>query len=266
MRVVIADDEVLALERLRTLFQQIPGTEVVGEATNGTEALQTIVASKPDIVMLDIEMPDLNGLAVATMIPIEQRPEIIFITAFEHYAADAFNVEASDYLLKPVQFDRLWQAIERSKRRHYLRSLATKAEAEAEVEAEVKVEEVLGNPIEILNEEPKDGLWAQTRDGAVLVPFSSVDWIEAQRDYVVLHTATRSHMVRMPMRTLEGLLDQNELMRVHRSAFARPSNVVEVRRLGRTINRLVLRDGAVVPVGPNYARDVGKRLGYTDSF
>ena len=262
MRVLIADDEMLALERLRTLFQQIPGTEVVGEATNGTEALQTIMACKPDIVMLDIEMPDLNGLAVATMIPIEQRPEIIFITAFEHYAADAFNVEASDYLLKPVQFDRLWQAIERSKRRHYLRSLATKAEVEAEAQAEAVIRE----PSEGDDEETLDGLWAQTRDGAVLVPFSTVDWIEAQRDYVVLHTATRSHMVRMPMRTLEAKLDQSELMRVHRSAFARPSNVVEVRRLGRTINRLILRDGAVVPVGPNYAREVGKRLGYSDSF
>lgn len=261
MRIVIADDEMLALERLRTLFRQIPGTEVVGEASNGTEALQTIVAQKPDIVMLDIEMPDLNGLTVAHMIPIEERPEIIFITAFEQYAADAFTVEASDYLLKPVQFDRLWQSIERAKRRHYLRSLATKVEAEAQTESEAQV--IVNEPSEDDgHDDSKIGLWAQTRDGAVLVPFSNVDWIEAQRDYVILHTATRSHMVRMPMRTLEARLDQSELMRVHRSAFARPSNVVEVRRLGRTINRLILRDGAVVPVGPNYAREVGKRLGY----
>jgi two-component system LytT family response regulator len=107
----------------------------------------------------------------------------------------------------------------------------------------------------------EDGLWVPTRSGAVFVPVETIDWIEAQRDYVMLHTATRSHIVRLSMRALEEKLDPAELIRVHRSAFARPSNVVEVQRMGRTINALVLRDGAIVQVGPNYAKAVADRLG-----
>jgi len=99
-----------------------------------------------------------------------------------------------------------------------------------------------------------------TGRGAIFVPISTIDWIEAQRDYVMLHTATRSHIIRMSMRALEEMLDPGELMRVHRSAFARPSNVVEVQRQGRAISALVLRDGAIVQVGPNYSKIVAERL------
>ena len=99
-----------------------------------------------------------------------------------------------------------------------------------------------------------------TRAGAVFVPVEAIDWIEAQRDYVMLHTATRSHILRISMRALEEKLDPAQLMRVHRSAFARPANVVEVQRLGRTISALVLRDGAIVQVGPNYSKAVAERL------
>jgi two-component system, LytTR family, response regulator len=95
----------------------------------------------------------------------------------------------------------------------------------------------------------------------VFVDTASIDWVEAQRDYVILHTSTKGYMIRMAMRALEEMLDPEQLMRVHRSAFARPSNVVEVQRMGKTINALVLRDGAIVPVGPNYARAVARRLG-----
>jgi DNA-binding LytR/AlgR family response regulator len=105
-----------------------------------------------------------------------------------------------------------------------------------------------------------DGIWVPTRGGAVFVPTETIDWIEAQRDYVMLHTATRSHIIRMSMRALEEKLDPAQLVRVHRSAFARPSNVVEVQRMGKTINALVLRDGAIVQVGPNYSKAVAERL------
>ncbi|MEA3008667.1 MAG: two-component system, LytTR family, response regulator, partial [Sphingomonadales bacterium] len=172
----------------------------------------------------------------------EDRPEIIFVTAFEQYAPDAFEVEAADYLLKPVRFDRLWQAVERAKRRKHQRTLAGRAEAPVQDPAR------------------EDGLWVPTRAGAVFVPVEAIDWIEAQRDYVMLHTATRSHILRISMRALEDRLDPAQLMRVHRSAFARPANVVEVQRLGRTINALVLRDGAIVQVGPNYSKTVAERL------
>jgi two-component system, LytTR family, response regulator len=248
LRTILVDDEPLALDRLRVFFQDIPGAEVVGTARDGKEAAEAITRLKPDLAILDIQMPEQNGLRVAATLPAEERPEIIFVTAFEQYAPDAFEVEAADYLLKPVRFDRLWQAVERAKRRRYLRTMAGKAEAAAALATEAA------------SSNHEDGLWVPTRNGALFVPTDTIDWIEAQRDYVMLHTATRSHIVRLSMRALEAKLDSNQLMRVHRSAFARPANVVEVRRMGRMINALVLRDGAIVQVGPNYARAVADRL------
>jgi DNA-binding LytR/AlgR family response regulator len=244
LRTLLVDDEPLALERLQVFFRDIAGTEVIGVARDGREAAEAIERLKPDLALLDIQMPEQNGLRVAATLPPEDRPEIIFVTAFEQYAPDAFEVEAADYLLKPVRFDRLWQAVERAKRRKRQRTLAGRAEAAA----------APGDPAR------EDGLWVPTRAGAVFVPVESIDWIEAQRDYVMLHTATRSHILRISMRALEDKLDPVKLMRVHRSAFARPANVVEVQRLGRTINAVVLRDGAIVQVGPNYSKAVAQRL------
>ena len=246
LRTVLVDDEPLALERLAVFFQDIAGTEVVGTARDGREAAELIQRVKPDLAILDIQMPEQNGLRVAATLPPEDRPEIVFVTAFEQYAPDAFEVEAADYLLKPVRFDRLWQAVERAKRRKYLRTMAGKAEA---------LQEAAPAPAH------EDGIWVPTRSGSVFVPTETIDWVEAQRAYVMLHTATRSHIVRISMRALEEKLDPGQLMRVHRSAFARPSNVIEVQRMGKTINALVLRDGAIVQVGPNYSKAVAARLG-----
>ncbi len=247
LRTLLVDDEPLARERLQVFFRDIAGAEVVGTARDGREAAEAIERLKPDLALLDIQMPEQNGLRVAATLPAEDRPEIIFVTAFEQYAPDAFEVEAADYLLKPVRFDRLWQAVERAKRRKQLRDLAGRA----------------GTAVP--GPDPReDGLWVPTRAGAVFVPIETIDWIEAQRDYVMLHTATRSHILRISMRALEEKLNPAQLMRVHRSAFARPGNVVEVQRLGRTINALVLRDGAIVQVGPNYSKAVAERLKLAD--
>ena len=247
LRTILVDDEPLALERLAVFFKDIEGAEVVGTARDGREAAEKIERLRPDLAILDIQMPEQNGLRVAATLPEDARPEVIFVTAFEQYAPDAFEVEAADYLLKPVRFDRLWQAVERAKRRKHLRTLAGRAEAAEAGAAKAGSHE--------------DGLWVPTRAGAVFVPVEAIDWIEAQRDYVMLHTATRSHILRISMRALEEKLDPNELVRVHRSAFARPGQVVEVQRLGKTINALVLRDGAIVQVGPNYSKSVAERLG-----
>jgi two-component system LytT family response regulator len=246
LRTILVDDEPLALERLAVFFKDIEGAEVVGTARDGREAAEKIEQLKPDLAILDIQMPEQNGLRVAATLAAGARPEVIFVTAFEQYAPDAFEVEAADYLLKPVRFDRLWQAVERAKRRKYLRTMAGKAEA-AEANGAAAGHD--------------DGLWVPTRAGAVFVPVETIDWIEAQRDYVMLHTATRSHILRISMRALEEKLDPTQLIRVHRSAFARPGQVVQVERLGKTISALVLKDGAIVQVGPNYAKSVAERLG-----
>ena len=241
MRLLLVDDEPAALERLSALLTQVPDVQVVGTARNGREAAEQVEALKPDLVLLDIQMPERSGLAVAAGLPAEARPEIVFVTAFELYAADAFEVEAADYLLKPVRFDRLRQAIERARRRQALRAAAARAEESA-------------------GEEDPDGFWVQVRTGYVRVPLAEIDWIEAAKDYVLLHTATRSHIHRATMNALERKLPPAELVRVHRSAFVRPAKVREVQRLGKGLISLVLEDGVNVAVGPSYVNAVTERL------
>lgn len=243
MRVLLVDDEPAALERLEALLTQIPDVEIVGSASNGRDALQAMQTLAPDLVLLDIQMPERSGLSVAAAVDPEHRPEIVFVTAFEMYAADAFEVEAADYLLKPVRFDRLRQAVERARRRRDLKSAAAQAAETPAASGE------------------KTAFWVPVRQGQVRVTAEEIDWIEAARDYVLLHTANRSYMHRTTMASLEEVLDPQMLTRVHRSAFVNLARVQEVQRLGKGLIALVVRDGVSVAVGPTYVRAVQARLG-----
>ncbi|RHW19422.1 DNA-binding response regulator [Sphingomonas gilva] len=242
MRVLLVDDEPPALDRLAAFFASIPGTEVVGTAANGVEAQAAIERLQPDLVMLDIQMPEMSGLALAGTLPIDIRPEIVFVTAFEHFAPDAFEVEAADYLLKPVRLDRLRQAVERAKRRQAGRRAMQTAGAAP------------------LRSDYDDAIWVPARGGQTRVPVASIDWIEAAGDYAMLHTPLRSYLYRSTMSALEKRIDPAELMRVHRSAFVRLARVVETRRMDKWLLTLVLGDGAEIAVGPNYAKAVGDAL------
>lgn len=253
MRVLLVDDEALALDRLRTLFADIEDVEVIGAANDGDQALAMIGAHAPDVVILDIQMPGRNGLRTAAALDAEVRPEIIFVTAHEHYAPDAFEVDAADYLLKPVRFDRLRQAVNRARRRREMREQAEKSgKLSEEVEA---LKSRTGT-----RAADDAGFWVPERNGHRWVPIDTIGWIEAARDYVLLHTDTRSHMLRATMSALEEKLQGSDLMRVHRSAFVRPSKVAEVRRANRSLT-LVLDDGAHVQVGPSYADALTDMLG-----
>lgn len=252
MRVLLVDDEELALDRLAMLLRDIEGVELVGTARNGEEALAAIALHQPDLVVLDIQMPGHNGLRVAAELPPESRPEIIFVTAHEHYAPDAFDVDAVDYLLKPVRFDRLRQSIDRAKRRRTLREQAERA---------LMLEQQMSH-LQAPAGQPRDevAFWVPERTGQRRVPLDTIDWIEAARDYVLLHTDLRSHMLRTTMSGLEERLVGSDLLRVHRSAFVRPAKVREVQRSGRSIT-LILEGGANVQVGPSYLSAIEQALG-----
>lgn len=245
LRVLLVDDEPLAVRRLSALFGDIDDVELVGTASTGSEAEAQIAALRPDLVMLDISMPQKSGLRVAADLGPDHRPEIIFVTAFEQYAPDAFEVEAADYLLKPVRFERLRQAVERARRRRALQAAADRLAT-------------LPEPAEDSRE---DAIWVQVAGGQVRLPFDRIEWIEAAKDYVLLHTATRSFIHRISMTALEGLLDPEMLMRVHRSTFIRPALVQGVQRPGKGLIALEMQDGAVVQVGPSYVKAVLARLG-----
>ena len=236
LRILLVDDETLALDRLETLLLRLGETGIVGRAQDGAEALDRIATRAPDLVFLDIQMPGLDGLGVAAALAAGPRPEIIFVTAHDHHAPAAFDVDAADYLLKPVDPDRLARALGRARLRRT-------------------------RPLPVVPPvDTADDLWVPDRTGHRRVPVAQIDWIEAARDYVLLHTAERSHMLRITMTDLERRLAGTALVRVHRSAFVRPDRVTRIGRSGRTAI-LILTDGTHVQVGPSYLDRIDRILG-----
>jgi DNA-binding LytR/AlgR family response regulator len=242
MRVVLADDEPLALRRLLRALEAVAGITVVGVASDGDAALQRIIELVPDLAILDIEMPGRSGLAVAAAIPAERRPEIVFLTAFDRYAADAFSVEAVDYLLKPVRAERLVQALARASRR--------------------RAERLTGrDPGMLPSTADLDGhtLHLPNRDGGRDLPQAQIVWIEAAKDYALIYTFTRSHILRVTMAELAQQLHPS-ILRVHRSAFVAAAVVQRRVRIERGLFSLLLLDGTRVQVGPSYAQSVKAHL------
>lgn len=246
MRILTVDDEPLALDRLRACLELIPGVELVGSAADGDEAERRIVELEPDLVLLDIQMPGRSGIALTRMLAnASRRPEIVFVTAFADFALEAFDLEAADYILKPVRFDRVQEAIRRAGRRLQAgqgpmidtgppRGLAPRPDEPAYEQA----------------------FWVKQRDGLVRVDVDQIRRVEAARDYALLHTASRTHIMRMTMGELERRVDPARLLRVHRSAFVRIDLVRRVERNGRNLMRLHIEDGALVEVGASYAARV----------
>lgn len=241
MRVLIADDEPLALSRLQTLLTGIEDVEVVGLAQDGEEAAAKIEALKPDLALLDIRMPRQSGMALARALDNGAGTEVAFVTAYDHFAAQAFEVDAVDYLLKPVEPARLAVAIARARRRR----------------AGVAPERA--TPSAPAQEGYVDCFWTPGAQGLVRVDIGQIDWIEAARDYALLHTSTRSHILRTTMSALQAQLDPEVMVRVSRSAFVRRGAVTRVSRQGGSLI-VVLHDGTPVRVGGTYGK-VGLALG-----
>ncbi len=260
MRILIVDDEPLALERLRMALATIPAVEIVGAAEDGVEAAQAIADHAPDLVLLDIQMPGMSGLELAqALVAAERRPEVIFVTAFNRFAVDAFGVEAVDYLLKPVSFDRLRIAIERVRRRRAQRDAEGRA---AELDAVVNAlrSEAVDAPALMPTGGYDGGIWVPGRHGAVRVPVDTIDWIEAARDYVLLNTPTKSHILRSKMSDLEGRLDPRVMLRIHRSYIIRLGAVGGVERPGKGALRVILKEGTALQVGPSYMEQTNRAL------
>jgi len=245
LRVILADDEPLALDRLQFAFRDIPDTVVLGTATNGPQAARLIAELRPDVAILDIEMPGRTGLGVAADLPERDRPDIIFLTAFDQHAVDAFAVQAADYILKPLRLDRLRLAIERVRRRR----LATT------------------NRVEEAGESPPTGdgdpgcFWVSGPAGLIRVDHSAIDWIEAAKDYVLLHTAERSHILRGTMSSIVRAAASAQFVRVHRSAIVRRTAVASLHFTPSGAAIISLRDGLAIPVGPSYLPEVRQQFG-----
>jgi len=252
LRVLLVDDEPLALARLEVGFREIADARIVGFARNGEEAIAQIGSLRPDVVILDVKMPLRDGLEVARTLDGDDAPEVVFVTAYEQFAPSAFEIEAADYLLKPIRFERLRVAVERARRRRAARDAGARIEElESVVDALRADTRVVDDPAPYESE-----LWVPSLHGVVRVATASIVWIEAARDYVILHTAARSLILRETMGRMQERLDPALALRVHRSAFVNPAAVTGIQRLGKGQIAVVLSDGQAVTVGPNYSRRV----------
>lgn len=240
MNIVVAEDEPLALEGLTLALEAMDGVKVVGAATAGDEALELLVQHRPDLAILDIAMPRLTGLDVARIISQSPSPPLFaFLTAYSDFALSAFELDALDYVLKPFNARRLQETIARARRRLEGRKSHEPTSAGA-------------GP-----EDADDGfdheIWVPTRVGSRRLATADILWIEAARDYVLLHSADRTDIIRARMSDLEQRLDPRQLVRVHRSHFVRPAAVTEIEQGGRKPLALVLNTGARIEVGRSYA-------------
>ncbi|KGM52816.1 chemotaxis protein CheY [Lysobacter concretionis Ko07 = DSM 16239] len=211
MRVVIADDEPLALARLRGLLKDLPGIEVVAEAGDGQQALQACAEHEPDLVLLDIAMPGIDGLEAARhLAAFEPRPAVVFCTAYDAHALSAFEAEAIDYLVKPVRAERLAAALER------VRTFAAGRERNAGSATDRKTG-------------PRSHLCARLRGSLRLIPVEDVRYLYADEKYVVVHHARGEDLIEESLKSLEDEFGER-FLRIHRNCLVARHEITELRR------------------------------------
>jgi two-component system response regulator AlgR len=231
LKTLIVDDEPLAVERLQILCARIAGLNLVGTATDGASALRLIETLTPDLLLLDIQMPGLDGMAVAQALADRASPPaLIFVTAFDQFAVAAFEVAAVDYLMKPVEAERLARAV-------------------ARVRTQIKA---VPQPARALASSWIQEFWVPHRTEIIRIAARDIDLIEAERDYMRLHVGSRSFLLHKTITELERKLDPAEFVRLHRSTLARRDRIVGFKHNGSGVWEAQLRDGRWLRVGRTY--------------
>jgi two-component system, LytTR family, response regulator len=230
MRALVVDDEPLARKGMRSLLRESNCFSRVLEAQHGAEAVRMIRGELPDIVFLDVQMPGMDGFQVLKEIGADQMPAVVFITAHDHYAVRAFEMNAIDYLLKPVARERFAAALQRIQARHGL----TRPDGQK-----------LLSLLQTLTAPPRylARLAIRTAGRTQFVNVDDVDWIQAAENYVRLYAGPARHLVHVAMQTLHDSLDPSRFLRIHRSLIVNVSRIVEVQNAGRGQFVVVLRSG-----------------------
>lgn len=246
IRVVIADDEVLARQKLRQLLRDQPEMEIVGECATAAETLELVRAANPDLLFLDIRMPDMDGfdvLGALTVDPASSLPQIIFTTAYDQYAVKAFDYNAVDYLLKPFTQDRLNASIDRLRKRITDPKAGSYGGAADGNEGGFKTRIVF-----------------KSRGRILFLPVEDIRWIGAEENYVRISTDGESHLLRETMARLETTLDPEIFLRVHRSFIVNLHYVKEVKSDADGESVVVLTSGGRIPMSRGYRTRIQKLL------
>jgi len=237
LRTMIVDDEPLAIERMQVLCAELDQIQVVGTASDGEAAVRLADKLKPDLLLLDMTMPGMDGLGVARLLgKRENAPAVIFVTAHEDFAVEAFDLEAVDYVLKPVAAQRLERAIERA--------VARRERGHANGDGDWLHE-----------------FWVPHRSELLRIEAAQVERIDAERDYVRLHVGERSYLLLQTIAGLEGRLDPSRFIRIHRSTILRRDRVRGLRHEGLGVWSVELDNGEALRIGRTYLRKVKAMAG-----
>ena len=247
MRVLIVDDEPLARRRLVQLLAARKDVQILGEAEGGREALRLVELLRPDVLLLDIEMPVVDGFAVLKALPQESPPAIIFVTAFQDHAVKAFELRATDFVVKPVRGDRLGKAIEQARS-----DLDARRAGERLAFLQARLAELESRAV--VASDP--GIWVQIGSEKRRLSLTDIRWLQAEGDYVRVHMNGHAHLVNALLGEMERALG-DEFLRIHRSAIVRKDKVRAIRRGRFSVPELELDDGQRLPVGRKYRDAVG---------
>jgi len=269
IRVLVTDDEPIARRRIRRFLRAESNVDVIGECANGREAIDAIREHRPDLVFLDVQMPDVDGFGVVAELGAESMPAVIFVTAYNEYALKAFEVHAMDYLLKPFDADRFKTAFQRA--REHIDRVNT---AEAGKRLKTLLEQVLSDDrVEVAGgagPSPTPSAPPQSRyldrlmvksDGRVFfVKVSDVDWFEASGNYVRVHVGKTSHLIRETMAGVESSVNPSLFARIHRAVIVNLDRIKELQPWFAGDYVVILRDGRQLKLSRTYRDQLQQRM------
>ncbi|CAN5386736.1 LytTR family DNA-binding domain-containing protein [soil metagenome] len=250
MRMLVVDDEPLAREKIRDLVKLDPELEIAGECTNGLEALAAIQELRPDLLLLDVQMPEVGGFAVLEALKDEVMPLVIFVTAYDQYAVRAFEFHALDYLLKPFDRERFEAAIGRAK-------------AHVRREQNGNLDQRILALLEQLKAETKyiERLVVKAGGRVSFLETKEIDWVEAEGNYVNIHTPKKPFLLRETISNLEAQLDPKHFVRIHRSSIVRIDRIQELQTWSHGEYRVILYGVTELTLSRNYRDNLQSLLG-----
>jgi len=249
LSVLVVDDEPIAREGLKLLLGRQPQVESVSEARNGREAIALIREQRPNLVFLDVQMPRTDGFAVVHAVGAERMPPIIFVTAHDQYAIRAFEIAAIDYLLKPVTEERFELAFKRA-----IGRLGGAPQEDATNQLMAMLDAIANPPRQLERFAVRSG------ENTVFVPINEVDCIEAFQNYVRLHAGPATYLLHVPMNTIEGVLDSNRFLRIHRSYIVNVRRIAQLWTIAHGQYAVELKSGQRLQSGRTYNERIRRAL------
>lgn len=250
IRALIVDDEPLARRGIRRLLQSAPDIEIVGEAGNGQEAIAAVGKQKPDLVFLDIQMPLLDGFSVIEKISLANLPEIVFVTAFDEYAIHAFEINALDYLLKPIDAERFGKCLERARGR------IKNSKDEKLVDKISSLLQSLERAESNAEKNFLERIVVKNAGRIFFIDTNEIIWISSEGNYVKIHTKNKAHLLRETMDGLENKLNPRQFLRLRRSTIVRIAEIKELHPLFNHEFAVILKDGTELVSSRRYRQNL----------